>query len=254
MTHPLETRQRRLFHSEPNFIEKRSVLEACSRVTQTDQVTFQLQWFKTNVGIKITSSLWVHAVSRTRFNQHNARLQRNHCHSFNARAQCRCKSLLKAELRSKFENQPFFSSQRDVPASGSRVVTREGDNATGAESPNKVASTLFNAAHLLPKQLRFKHGGGAPNLFLTPLRPWSKCGSTALDSYLIYIRGHDGKYAINCGWRRMQGRATIQVLRMSEERSGDNGCVSQRFAKQFLSRSNRNARRYHFLKRSSMTS
>jgi len=96
--------------------------------------------------------------------------------------------------------------------------------------------------------------GGAPNLFLTPLRPWSKCGSTALDSYLIYIRGHDGKYAINCGWRRMQGRATIQVLRMSEERSGDNGCVSQRFAKQFLSRSNRNARRYHFLKRSSMTS
>jgi len=50
MTHPLETRQRRLFHSEPNFIEKRSVLEACSRVTQTDQVTFHCNGSKQTLG------------------------------------------------------------------------------------------------------------------------------------------------------------------------------------------------------------
>ena len=185
MTHPLETRQRRLFHSEPNFIEKRSVLEACSRVTQTDQVTFQLQWFKTNVGIKITSSLWVHAVSRTRFNQHNARLRRNHCHSFNARTQCRCKSLLKAELRSKFENQPFFSSQRDVPASGSRVVTREGDNATGAEKSQQGRKYFIQCSAFASETTQVQTRGGGAKLVSYPATPlvevWIYCSRFIFD-------------------------------------------------------------------------
>jgi len=34
------------------------------------------------------------------------------------------------------------------------------------KSPNNVASTFFNAVHLLPKDLRFEHG--APNFFLVP--------------------------------------------------------------------------------------
>ena len=34
------------------------------------------------------------------------------------------------------------------------------------KSPNNVASTFFNAVHLLPKDLGFEHG--APNLFLAP--------------------------------------------------------------------------------------
>jgi len=43
------------------------------------------------------------------------------------------------------------------------------------ESPNKVRNTLFNTAHLLPKDLRFKHGGAklasCPRRHLTSLRP-----------------------------------------------------------------------------------
>jgi len=42
--------------------------------------------------------------------------------------------------------------------------------------PNIVASTFFNAVHLLPKELRFEYGGAkpvyCPGRHLTSLRPW----------------------------------------------------------------------------------
>jgi len=34
--------------------------------------------------------------------------------------------------------------------------------AGGAKSPNKVTSTLFDTVHLLPKDLKFEHGGAKP--------------------------------------------------------------------------------------------
>jgi len=48
-------------------------------------------------------------------------------------------------------------------------------NEGSAESPNNDANTLFSTLHLLPKDLRFKHGGGklvfcTPGLHLTSLR------------------------------------------------------------------------------------
>jgi len=57
--------------------------------------------------------------------------------------------------------------------------------ARGAESPNNVRSNFFNTVHLLPKDLRFKHGGAkfasCPGRHLTSLRtrkympnPWNR--------------------------------------------------------------------------------
>jgi len=44
------------------------------------------------------------------------------------------------------------------------------------KSPNKVTSTFFNTVHLLPKDLRFEHGGAkldvCPVRHLTSLRRW----------------------------------------------------------------------------------
>jgi len=42
--------------------------------------------------------------------------------------------------------------------------------------PNNVTSTFFNTVHLLPKNIRFKHGGTkiafCPRHHLALLRPW----------------------------------------------------------------------------------
>jgi len=44
------------------------------------------------------------------------------------------------------------------------------------KSPNNATSTFFNTVHLLPKDLRFEHGGAKlaswPGRHLTTLRPW----------------------------------------------------------------------------------
>ena len=44
------------------------------------------------------------------------------------------------------------------------------------KSPNNVRSTFFNTVNLLPKELRFEHGGAklasCPRRHLTSLRPW----------------------------------------------------------------------------------
>ena len=46
------------------------------------------------------------------------------------------------------------------------------------KSPNNVTSTFFNTVHLLPKYLRFEHGGGklasCPGPHLTALRPCTR--------------------------------------------------------------------------------
>ena len=47
------------------------------------------------------------------------------------------------------------------------------------KSPNNVTSTFFNTVHLVPKDLRFEHGGvklaSCPGRHLSSLRPWSTC-------------------------------------------------------------------------------
>jgi len=59
----------------------------------------------------------------------------------------------------------------------------QGDNCPGAKSlrarpksPNSITSTSFNTEHLLPKDLRFDHGGAklssCPGRHLTSLRPY----------------------------------------------------------------------------------
>jgi len=51
--------------------------------------------------------------------------------------------------------------------------------ARSPKSPNIVTSTFFNTVHLLPKDLRFEHGGAklasCPGRHLTSLRSWSWC-------------------------------------------------------------------------------
>jgi len=46
-----------------------------------------------------------------------------------------------------------------------------------SKSPNSVTSTFYNAAHLLPKDFRFDHGGAKLTSFsgcyLTSLLPWT---------------------------------------------------------------------------------
>ena len=66
---------------------------------------------------------------------------------------------------------------------GCNEMGARGRNSPGTESlwappksPNNVTSTFFNAVHLLPKDLRFEHGGtklaSCPGRHLISLRPW----------------------------------------------------------------------------------
>jgi len=51
----------------------------------------------------------------------------------------------------------------------------KGEQFPGAKSSNKFTSTFFSTVHLLPKELRFKHGGAklasCPGRYPTSLRP-----------------------------------------------------------------------------------
>jgi len=55
-------------------------------------------------------------------------------------------------------------------------IPRAPNHYGGAKSPNNVTSTFFNTVHLLPEDLRFKHGGAklasCSGRHLTSLRPW----------------------------------------------------------------------------------
>jgi len=46
------------------------------------------------------------------------------------------------------------------------TILREANHYGGAENLNSITSAFFNAVHLLPKDLRFQHGG--PKLLLAP--------------------------------------------------------------------------------------
>jgi len=53
------------------------------------------------------------------------------------------------------------------------------------KSPNSVASTFFNAVHLLVKGLRFKHG--TPNLLLAPGAIYPRYAPASLQSGLFQL-------------------------------------------------------------------
>ena len=70
------------------------------------------------------------------------------------------------------------------------------------KSPNSVASFFFNTVHLLPKDLRFKHGGAkifsCPRKHLTSVRPCHTVDSSqkshvALAPELIFF-GHNPRF------------------------------------------------------------
>jgi len=67
----------------------------------------------------------------------------------------------------------------------------------GPTSHNNVISTFFNAAHLLPKGLRFEHGGAkllsCPRRHLTSLRPCTSQLSSQNDEICLQ------KYLSNSG-------------------------------------------------------
>ena len=77
-------------------------------------------------------------------------------------------------------HEAIFCLRHEVEIDGAcRGGTRGvqgGDNSRASKSPNNVTSTFFNTVHLLPKDLRFEHGGAklasCPGRHLTSLRPW----------------------------------------------------------------------------------
>ena len=72
------------------------------------------------------------------------------------------------------------------------------------KSPNNVTSALFNAVHLLPKDLKFEHGGAklasCPGRCLTSLRPCTLvCDAPATRCEYPH---HTGEACFACGCRK----------------------------------------------------
>jgi len=80
-----------------------------------------------------------------------------------------------------FDNEIFsrpHQMRNDRGATGTQFPGRRIPMGT-PKSPNNVTSTFFNTVHLVPKDLRFEHGGvklaSCPGRHLISLRPWSTC-------------------------------------------------------------------------------
>jgi len=72
-------------------------------------------------------------------------------------------------------NQGRTEGARGALFPGRRITMGAPTQGGGAEKSNNVTSTSFNTVHLLPKDLRFEHGGAkfvsCPWRHLTSLRP-----------------------------------------------------------------------------------
>jgi len=68
------------------------------------------------------------------------------------------------------------------------------------KGPNNVTSTFFNTVHLLPKDLKFEHGGAKLSSgCLTPLRPCTVvCHAPAMRCEYPH---HTGEACFACGCR-----------------------------------------------------
>jgi len=70
---------------------------------------------------------------------------------------------------------PLISETKICCYKAQEVVSEVGCGLNAPKSPNIITSTFFNTIHLLPKDIRFEHGGAkltyCPGRHLTSLRP-----------------------------------------------------------------------------------
>jgi len=74
-------------------------------------------------------------------------------------------------------------------------------------SPNNVTSPFFNTVYVLPKDLRFEHGGAklpsCPRRHLTALRPWPYTHATAYICSITLSFGQDSDARLFCNNRQV---------------------------------------------------
>ena len=89
--------------------------------------------------------------------------------------------------------QFLLNNTRDVTRGEGGTISRARNHCWGPKGHNNVICTFFKTVHLLPKDLRFEHGGAklvsCPRRHLTSLRPCtsrlsSQNGEISLQKYL----------------------------------------------------------------------